>query len=154
MNIKHDEYLKDTHHTVFVRTSPFELGFPIRRRRTFSAGISRERLVWVGPTDPDEVQRMFDGLFRRTVELTGEAYFLASPEEVRDFALTRAAKRRKPLPENFADSPMEDYLHLLVPSGAAERHLKYSNYVEEYGALNGNFYGDIEQTPFCGSVLM
>jgi hypothetical protein len=130
------------------------MGFPIRRRRTFSAGISRERLVWLGPTDPDEVQRKFDALFGRTVELTGEAYFLASPEEVRDFVLTRAAKRRKPLPENFADSAMVDYLHLLVPPGAAERHIKYSSYAQDHGAIKGNFYGDLDQTPFCGSALM
>jgi hypothetical protein len=154
VDTKQGEYLGDTHHTVFVRTSPFELGFPIRRRRTFSAGISRARLVWIGSTDPDEVQRKFDALFCRTVELTGEAYFLASPEQIQDFVMTRAAKRRKPLPSNFADSPMDDYLHLLVPSGAAERHLKYSSYAPDYGALNGNFYGDLDQSPFCGSALM
>jgi hypothetical protein len=154
VDTKQCESLHDTHHTVYIRTGPFELGFPIRRRRTFSAGISRERLVWVGSTDPVEVQRLFDSLFGRTVELTGEAYFLAGPDQVRDFVLARAHKRRKPLPQNFADSPMENYLHLLVPAGAADRHQQYSNYAQDYGALNGHFYSDLDQSPFCGSALM
>ena len=148
---KQVEALRGSHSVFYIRTGPAELGFPIRRSRTFSFAIRNEALAWVGPTSPEDIQAKFNSLFAKTCELTGDVYFCAEESTIESFVMQRAAKRRKPLPANFKQVPMEDYLERLVPNGYIMRKIAYDGLREEQGALNGDFLADLEQTANLGS---
>ena len=57
--------VQKTHGVKWVITCPTKLGFPMRRRRTFTFGFSLEKWVWVGPATHDDVQEEFDSLFNK-----------------------------------------------------------------------------------------
>jgi len=146
------EKLADTHHVVIVRFGPQEMGFPIRRRRTFTSGLNRETLVWIGPTDPGDVQREFDELFTRTVELTGDAFFVADEADVLSWVRDRSAKRKSTLPPDWKTANMSTYFHMLVPPGGVRRKAVYDHLRKSEGSLTGAFLCDIEQNSHMGSV--
>ena len=146
------EKFADTHHTVIVRFGPHEMGFPIRRRRTFTAGLNKETLVWIGPTEPCDVQREFDELFTRTVELTGDAFFVADQDDVLAWALNRSAKRKATLPTGWRSADMSTYFHSLVPPSGVLRRAVCDHRRESEGSLTGAFLCDIEQNSHMGTV--
>ena len=75
---KQGDMLAGTHKVVVVRTGPLEQGFPVRRKRTFMAGIHLADYVWCGPDTLEDMQSAFERLFHRQVQLTGDIYFHAS----------------------------------------------------------------------------
>ena len=137
--------LEKTHHVAWIRTGPMQQGIPVRRVRTLTAGCNLLSTVWTGPDDPEEVQREFDQLFARTLELTGSALFVAGEEEVHDWVLKRALKRQVQLPPNFKKLPMVDYLHKLVSRSTTQRKTVYDHLRESKGGLCGEFVCDLEQ---------
>jgi hypothetical protein len=74
------EPLKQTHEVVSIVASGIMLGFPYNRPRSYACGFDRSKFVWAGQGDP---QTEFEHLFVRSVQLTGDVYFLADDDEVR-----------------------------------------------------------------------
>eukprot|EP00969_Alexandrium_andersonii_P138385 6119705-Alexandrium_andersonii.AAC.1 len=68
-----------------------------------SAGLNLQSLVWLGPTTPEKVQEEFTAYFHASCGPTGDVYLAAGKAEVLEHAMALAAKRRKPLPEGFAE---------------------------------------------------
>ena len=93
-----------THDVHVVRASPVEMGFPIRRRRTFTIGINRETMIWTGPIDPAKVQQDFEAFFTRTVEMSGDCFFCAKGQDIETFLCERVALRKTILPSTYKTS--------------------------------------------------
>ena len=64
--------LSSSHQVISLVVGPSELGWPTSRDRVLSAGISLRTLVWVGPTDPQKVEREFNYFFQRSCLLSGD----------------------------------------------------------------------------------
>jgi hypothetical protein len=73
------EPLQDTHTVLVVRSSGVMLGLPYNRPRSYACGFNKRRFHWVGSSN---YQDEFELLFRRSVQMTGDEYFLASHAEV------------------------------------------------------------------------
>ena len=153
-DVMQKKYLEDTHTVIHIVFGPEDWGHPARRRRSLSAGINNASLVWVGPTAATAVQNAFNTLFRRTCEMTGDDLFMATDREVFEWVEERSSKRSwgRPLPSNYKELPMSEYLGALVPPSGL-RHLAINEKLrEEQGSLNGVYLCDIEQTPHRGTT--
>lgn len=51
-----------------------DLGFPARRSRTYAAAVNKKYFVWVGPTDPAQVQQLFLATFQCVTVLDGDSF--------------------------------------------------------------------------------
>ena len=139
------DFLSKTHDVHVVRASPVEMGFPIRRRRTFTIGINRETMIWTGPTDPAKVQHDFEALFTRTVEMSGDCFFCAKGQDIETFLCERVALRKTILPSNYKTENMGEFLHVLLARSAMERKAIYDSKQFEKGGIWGAFLIDVEQ---------
>ena len=152
MQARQQRTFEDTHKVVSIKVSPHSLGHPMRRERNFSAGLNRNKYVWVGPESHDEVQRQFDEFFGRTLEVTGDVYMVAPDDEVESYVMELAAKRKLPLPPQWATAPMKEYLHLIVDRTNVQHFRVYDQLVGERGSIAGAHSADLEQSPdFYGS---
>ena len=129
-----------------INIEPTDLSFPIRRRRSFSIGVSLATMVWVGPSSDAYLQGEFRDTLRRTVELSGDVFFAASALVVQGFVETRAKRRKVGLPESYKGVPMSEFLHLMVSRTAVERKEIYDSLHDEMGGLGGAFVVDLEQS--------
>ena len=143
--------LEETHILVSARASPIDMGFPHRRKRSFGAGLNKACMVWTGP-EPHLVEADFKDLIRRTVELTGDVYFVADELEQHQWLRERISKRKAQLPQNYKQVPMTELFHLLLPRAGLQRMAVYGGLRGEQGALNGSFLVDSEQNSHSGSV--
>lgn len=84
-----------THKILWVVAGPEHLGWPIFRRRLFAVGISRETLVWAGPSTPGGVQEAFSEFFRARCVVTGGDVFLGSDTEEQRQAVVRAMSQAR-----------------------------------------------------------
>jgi hypothetical protein len=143
----------ETHCVVVLRTCPSQMGFPIRRRRRYTAGLNKQTCIWVGPSTQEDVNLEFQALFHRTLELTGDTFFVADEGQVLSWVLDRTAKRKTQsrLPDTFGTN-METYFQALVPQGGVQRKSLYDALRQTEGGLAGAFLIDIEQNPHQGSV--
>ena len=142
--------LAETHRVIAIRTGPLEQGIPIKRLRTFSAGINLAKYVWVGHSSPDQIQADFERLFHSTAELTGDVFFHASDAKIQEFINLRLCQRRRPSQPGFANLRMQDILSALVPAGVLQRKQVYDGLWEDGSALSGSFFADLEQNAFVG----
>lgn len=138
--------LGDTHEIHIVRVSPQDLGFPIRRRRSFTFGLNKTTMVWTGPKDDAETQARFLSMFRRTVEMSGDCFFYAQWEDIESSLCDRVTKRKTLLPPDFKRRPVSEFLHVLLPRTALERKAVYDSKQGELGGLGGAFLVDLEQS--------
>ena len=136
--------VQKTHGVKWVITCPTKLGFPMRRRRTFTFGFSLEKWVWVGPATHDDVQEEFDSLFNKTLQLPGDVYLLADAHSIEKFACEKAAQRGKCLPPDFAGLPMSKYLQCLLPPGAMLRLSQYESARPQREGLAGHYMVDLD----------
>ena len=91
---KISEPLEATHHVIHVFTGPEQQGFPSRRPRLFSAGLSKSSMLWLGPSTPTEIQEHFSSLFHSTMELSGDIFLVDSAENVTKLVEQRWQRRR------------------------------------------------------------
>ena len=134
-SVENSDHLRDEHVVPLIQQYPKWFlvplimntvinGWPGRRGRSWRTCVNQDRFVWVGPRDPADIQRHFLSLFRRTVELCGDDYIIATEEEEQGFRRSLAASRG-------------NYLRAgqLVETKAcvtAVAHKRFSEYAEEY----------------------
>ena len=140
--------LQKSHTIVSVQTSPHRLGFPTNRLRTFTAGVSLETMVWVGPP-AGEVQSSFDALFNKACVLTGEEYFIAPTEEIIQEQIAMARARGTHLTTSHGLSPAE-IEKAMLPPGLLRRIQAHTDGMMQ--GLGGPFIADIKDAPqfTCG----
>ena len=120
------------------------MGFPARRRRTFAAGIRRDKYVWVGPESEAEVREAWLKMFGRKPQLTGDAYFVASKHEWNSWVRKTAATRGFVLPEGWESQTMGSYLPAVLPPGAVSRHWAHMMACDESDKSNLSFLCDLD----------
>ena len=86
----------EKYHCVWAYLGPEDIAWPAHRRRLLFAGIRRESLVWVGPSDQEGVSAYLQGLFPTQTCLDGSVFILnnQTTEEERQAWLTELAQRR------------------------------------------------------------
>ena len=75
------EPLDKSHTVISVAAGPELLGWPVRRNRTLSAGISKATATWLGPVGAD-LQADFEEFFSCALQLTGDVFLVAKDEEI------------------------------------------------------------------------
>lgn len=100
------KYLVPVHEVMYCALGPYHADYPVRRQRHFNVCINRSRLIWVGPHCAEEVRNAFLAYFGRSVELSGDVYFVAGKEEVGNYFRCMATSRRQTLPSDFMGKPM------------------------------------------------
>ena len=116
--------LSDDYHILCMRVSPHELGFPMRRPRCFTAGVSKAKFHWLGPHGTEAIERDFKSWFRKDLLLDGDVFLNAEPSQVRAWVDSVLQRRRKSLPAAFESKNMDEYLSLLLsPSALGRKHV-------------------------------
>ena len=67
-------------------------GWAARRRRSYRTCVNDSRLIWLGPRDPASIQKLFDKLFNREVNMCADDFLISQHEEHDSFARSIAAK--------------------------------------------------------------
>ena len=76
----HLEKFAATHGTVALKLGPEDLGWPVCRRRLYVCSWSLQKMVWVGPTPPDQIMQDFTDLFCRKLVLDGDVFLSDSQQ--------------------------------------------------------------------------
>ena len=107
-----------------IRVSPHELGFPMRRPRTFTAGISRAKYVWLGPSDASAIEADYKSWFGKVLQLSGNVYFCASNAQIVAWVRKVLEHKHRALPAGWENAHMDEYLSLLLaPSALGRKHV-------------------------------
>ena len=136
--------LQQTHFLAFVRAGANTGGFPVRRKRTLGAQVSRGTLVWTGPQTPHGIQLDFDAKFKKAVTVDGSFFMKAGPHEVEGWVRRRARRRKAMLPTGFAQEPQENYLHLLVSPSCMAIKDEYANKRMDSQLMGEAFFCDLD----------
>lgn len=141
----------DTHTVLRVKWSPDSGGFPVRRPRSFCAGLNNQTMVWTGP-EPADVQEHFASFFGRSLAVDGDVWLQATDEMVqaerRRLALTRGNHIGMDNLESFGT---EEMLSKLLPPGQVQRYRSYNSKRVEQGVADGACWiADLEQWPDKG----
>ncbi len=147
---KQVEALKGTHEVKFVVTCPTDLGFPMRRRRTFSFGFNVQRWEWHGPISQEAIQADFDANFGSVCQLAGDLYLVEADAAIHSFIESTAARRGRRLPADYREKSMRDLLPYLLPPGALVRLGQYEKCREDKQSLDGCFMADLDHNVDCG----
>ena len=140
--------LADSHVTKSIRINGVALGYPYNRPRTLTFGFKKDKFHWMGAED---VQDEFMAIFARKLQSTGDIYFLADPEEVREEYSQRAQGRNYVLPTSFAFDDV-DVLTKIFPPGQVSRYFQWQVERPKYQALNGAFLADLDHNTCRGPV--
>ena len=138
--------LAETHEVLSITACPQMLGWPVRRTRVFSAGVNRSSMVWLGPTDPDELQRHFESFFKCTMNVTADCFLVASDSEI------HAEQRR--LAKLRGHCVSADSSAVLMPKHqvyAPGQLLRFQGYDEKRPTGSSTWFADLEQAPGRGA---
>ena len=138
--------LQDTHHIIHVCTGPRLFGWPASRHRLLTAGLSKQELLWLGPSTLQEVQAEFDEMFGRQCHLTGSVFFQADAAEVQSWAEGLAQKRMRGNSKPVALSGAGLLKACLTP-GQLQRLEAYKKIKLERCALDGTYLVDVDHWP-------
>ena len=116
------------------------LGWPVRRKRMFSAGLSKAQVAWLGPDNDDDILSDFLDFFKVSMKTDGGIFLVCSDEDV-NVEEKKLARARG---------------HAFVPSGAKmEKHkilapgqlVRLENYEELYAetGMTNSFFADLDQ---------
>ena len=143
------EPLQETHDVKFVCVCSSELGFPMRRNRTFSFGFDKAKWVWVGP-EGEALQSQFNYMFNSPCQLPGDVYMVADTASVLQFARDTAAQRGRQLPAGFEECSMRSYLTCLLPPGGMVRFADYDKVRDFRQDLAGHYMAHLDHNTGCG----
>ena len=130
------------------------LGFPSRRRRSWRNAINQDVWIWMGPREEKEVQMHFDSIFKRSVEMDGDALLVASSSD-RKVLLEQQARSRG----NFIRPGDPADIRATMSTLSYQRFVEFQ---EEFNrkrvagdsrAFVGDFSQNIEARRRCSEVL-
>eukprot|EP00438_Fugacium_kawagutii_P033637 Skav229860 [mRNA] locus=scaffold148:134151:135907:- [translate_table: standard] len=105
------EPLKKTHLLMSVVLEPSMLGWPARRKRMFSCGLSKATMAWIGPQNSDDVLKDFLRFFEEPVTEDGSVFLLADQKAIYDEQRVLARLRgHVHTPENVTDLGKHQFL--------------------------------------------
>ena len=108
--------------------------------------------MWTGPSSTQDIQRDFDNMFGRPCNLTGDAFFCASPSDVWQWCESVLAARKYHPLTAFRDGAMslDELLPMLLPVGALARKKQYDDIRAEKESLDGSFLCDLDHNEGYG----
>lgn len=123
-----------------------------RRRRSWRTALNQNTMVWVGPREPQKIMQHFLHYFRKTVEMSADAFLVASEEE-HDRHMADLAK----LQGNFARDGKKLTPRACMTKVTYQRLLDYEK-VYASRPMHGpaDFVADLSQNltvARCGSIL-
>ena len=75
--------MSDTHLILSAILEPSLLGWPVRRKRMFAAGLNRAQVAWVGPENGDDILADFLQFFHASMKVDGGIFLVCTDEDVR-----------------------------------------------------------------------
>ena len=144
--------LAETHEILSIVADPLKLGWPIRRTRKFNASINRAKLVWVGPTDDQQLQSDFEDFFMTTLEADAGVFLVASDVEVPQEQCHLAARRGSHFLPPAADATSAELLSAeqVYAPGQLIRLGEYSDLRRQAGCTSA-YFADLEQAATRGA---
>ena len=138
-----DQKLALKNHVIWVTAGPEHLGWPMRRRRVLAVAISRQSLVWVGPTTPQAVQCEFlDAIKARCVAQADLFINIDSAEQrrqqVRRMSQTRCVWFRPGQPVDYRS---------LLPRRSRDFWDENMELQRQSGSNDDCFIADLSQDP-------
>ena len=119
------EPLGSTHLILAIRWSPEDGGHPVRKPRTFAAGLNLRTTAWLGP-DPDDIQEDFQRFFGRVCEANAGHFLQAGPEMVQEKRKAMAANRGHHIGDDELDNlPLDAMCARLMPPCMLMRYRKH-----------------------------
>ena len=143
INQKQEIPLSETHDLVHIKSSGVALGFPYNRPRSFAFGFDKRKFAWAGSADPQEE---FDSIFRRSLQMTGDVYFIACDPDVNSEYIAMAKQRKHSLPHGFSYDDLE-VLTKVCPPGTVDRYLEWAELKRSKQSLSGVFIADLDHHP-------
>ena len=126
------------HQILHVTTGPELFGWPVRRRRVLMAGVNTSRLLYVGPTDPAEIEQEFGRRFYKSMQITGEVFFQSPVDEVaREYTEIAQGRKFAVTTKDVLTADDQTVLEWLLPPGALFRLGDHSKRFEEIMAAGG-----------------
>ena len=108
-------------------------------------------MEWIGPQADDEVQELFDKLFRRSTEVSGDCFFVADQAMVQEDVKKRLAKRGLGYDADACVVPSRELLLQMLPPGAAQRLEAYERLAPMAQSVeDGCYICDVQQWPASG----
>lgn len=135
--------LSSSHQVISLVVGPSELGWPTSRDRVLSAGISLRTLVWVGPTDPQKVEREFNYFFQRSCLLSGDVFFQEDEAVVQEWVDQKLLEK-----SHFgAKLSGERMWRKIFTPGQLQRLAAYRQLAPDHAGLDGTFICDLDHWP-------
>lgn len=138
------EPLSVSHHVVHMVLGPSKLGWPTSRDRVLSAGLSHETMVWLGPTNPEDVKMEFESTFGKSCQLSGSV-FLQEDVSVQDEWCHKRLEKRG-FHGCCPDAGQKLYRKILTP-GQLQRLEQYQKLKDEHQGMDGTFFCDLDHWP-------
>jgi hypothetical protein len=135
--------LQSTHVMKSIKASGIMLGLPYNRPRCLAFGFDARKFVWTGGEDP---QLEFEFIFARSLQLTGDAYFIAPQSEVQAEYSTIAHGRGHSLPDEYKFDDISVLTKILSP-GTMDRLFEWQDKREGLQSPAGVFIADLEHHP-------
>ena len=130
---------------VQVFIDPMELGYPVRRPRSYCAGVNLKTMVWMGP-EQETIDSDFKEMCGRSLEASGNIFFEA-PIEMIDAENRRLAANR-----GFHHPKPEDQEGIFLTQVAPEQAMPPS-FLDHWLAVqedknfsDGAFLADVENS--------
>eukprot|EP00435_Cladocopium_sp_Y103_P075920 s7_g69.t1 len=141
---KLEKPLSDTHLILSAILEPSLLGWPVRRKRMFSAGLNRAQVAWVGP-DPengDEILEDFLQFFQASMKVDGGIFLVCNDEDVR----AEEKKMARARGHAFVSSDAKLERHQILAPGQLVRLEEYEQlYAAENLDAGASFFADLDQ---------
>ena len=74
--------LKHTRTVIRIKWTPTKGGYPLRRPRSYTAGISQSTMVWLGPVDEEDIQLHFEHFFKKDLLCDASIFLKGSPDDL------------------------------------------------------------------------
>jgi hypothetical protein len=142
--------LASTHAILQVYFGPQVGGYPVRRSRSFVAGLNLKSLIWVGP-DQEYLQGHFEAFFKNDVTGCSDDWLVA-PQNLIDQDLVRRAKVRGACPPVEALKALQvqepaEFRRRILPPG---RFLNFRQYDSRRDLAAPSWAADLEQDALRG----
>ncbi|CAE7036856.1 unnamed protein product [Symbiodinium sp. CCMP2592] len=137
--------LESSHDVLHIVVSATDLGWPVRRRRVFTCGLSKASMIWLGPPQ-EQLLDHFKSFFAAQMEATADVFLFADNADVVKELGRLAQKRGFCLCEN-PDTAKIPLNQMYAPG----QLLRYSEYDDLRKSIQGEdltWFADLEQN--CG----
>ena len=138
--------LESSHDVLHIVVSATDLGWPVRRRRVFTCGLSKASMAWLGPPQ-EQLLDHFKSFFAAQMEATADVFLFAEEADVAT-DISQLAKKRGFSLKKSADT-MKIPLSQMYAPGQLLRYGEYEALRKSTQGEDLTWFADLEQN--CGA---